>query len=108
MSVLDNIQDGGSSVKESEFTLESDPFGDDYPGIFEVLCRQKYAGEARQTGRLIIYSEPGKGCCCLCDKQQRIVAFHIADGLTAALEGLEKRLQEGSLDWRRDKRARYG
>lgn len=106
MSVLPKIEVPVKSGPENEMAVTGDPFEDDYPGIFEVLCRQSFQGEERQTGRLILFSEPGRASLCLVDKQSGQVAFYTAGGFTEALEGLEKALQAGKADWRKDKRSR--
>jgi hypothetical protein len=107
MSILDNV---GSYVKpppDAEFLAEDDAFSTQFPGIFEFLARIKVNGVQRKPGRLIIYFDAGKAHLCLSDKHTGSCAFHAAESVEEALEGVEKRLQGGGMDWRRDKRSRY-
>lgn len=108
MSVIATIGSGFKPDPSGEYSVEPCPFAEEYPGLFEVIARHRFEGKDRQVGRLIIYTEPGKGCVCLCDKDSGQVAFHVADSVADALAGVERRLQEGALDWRDDKRKRYG
>ena len=104
MSILDNV---GSFVKtepDAEFLTEDEAFDTEFPGIFEFLARIMVNGVKRRPGRLIIYFEAGKAHFCLSDKHTGSCAFHAAESVAEGLEGLEKRLQAGSMDWRKDKR----
>lgn len=105
MSILDNV---GSYVKpppDAEFLAEDENFSTEYPGIFEFLCRIKVNGQNRRPGRLIIYFDSGKAHLCLSDKHTGSCAFHASESVEEALLGVEKRLQAGSMDWRKDKRS---
>lgn len=105
MSVVDKI---GVPVKpddEKEFLIEDDAFQEQFPGLFEVLCRCKYQGHPRVTGRLILFAELDRATLCLCDKQSGQVCFFTSKGFNEALEGLERALQAGKADWRADKRS---
>lgn len=104
MSIIDKIASGGNRNGVGEFTVEGGEFQEEYPGLFEVLARDKSRGKDRQTGRLVMYTEIGKAVLCLCDRETGQVCFYAADGLSEALRGLERALQAGSADWRRDKR----
>lgn len=108
MSILSKISKPVKAGPDNPLTVVDDPWADDFPGIFEVLAVARFEGKDRQTGRLIIYTEPGKAMCCLCDKETEQVAFYASESIVGALEGLERALQNGSVDWRKDKRARYG
>lgn len=107
MSILDNVGAPGGPGPESEYINEDEAFQEEFPGIFEFLARVRYHGNDRLPGRLIVYYEPGKASLCLSDKQSGSVAFHAGEGVQEALEGLERRLQGGTVDWRKDKKARY-
>lgn len=107
MSVLDKVGQDVNPPQDEEYMLTDDVFSTDYPGLFEFLARIKIGGVVRKPGRLVLYYEPGKAHLCLSDKHTGSVAFHAAEGLIEALEATERRLQEGKLDWRKDKRARY-
>lgn len=107
MSILDNVGAPATPSPDEEFLHEDEDFQNQYPGLFECLSRIRHSGRDRLPGRLIIYYEPGKAALCLSDKHTGSVAFHAAEGVSEALEGLEKRLQGGTVDWRKDKKARY-
>ena len=107
MSIIDHIVDSGNADDGGEFLLEDGVFGAEYPAMFEFMSRHRYKGNARATGRVILYCEPGKGCVCLSDKHTGQVAFHVADTLAEAMEGMERRLASGKCDWRKDKRSQF-
>lgn len=106
MSILDKVTDAGKHDAEADLNLDDSEFGEEFPGLFEFLARRRYKGQDRLTGRLVIYTEPEKACICLCDKHTSQVCFYTSDSVNGALEGLEKQLQAGRCDWRRDRRAR--
>jgi hypothetical protein len=107
MSVLDSMSKGRQEVKDTGILIGEDSFGDDYPGIFELLTRVSYQGKARKAGRLILYAEQNRATLVLCDVEDGNVTFYASESFGEALEGLEKALQAGSCDWRRDKRSRF-
>lgn len=107
MSILDNVGAEASPDENAEFLVDDENFQSQHPGLFEFLARVKVNGKDRKPGRLILYYEPGKAHCCLSDKHTGSVAFHAAEGLYEALEGVERRLQEGKVDWRKDRRSRF-
>lgn len=107
MSILSHVGADVNPPQDEEYLIQDEVFSADYPGLFEFLARIKIEGVVRKPGRLILYYEPGKAHLCLSDKHTGSVAFHAAEGLTEALEATERRLQEGKLDWRKDRRARY-
>lgn len=107
MSVLDKVRDSQQEPLRGDFLIADDPFAEDYPGVSEILTRVRFKGKPRKPGRLVMYAEPSRATLCLCDVDSQQVAFYTANTFTEALEGLERGLQAGSLDWRPDKRARY-
>lgn len=106
MSILGNVGKDVNPSKDEEFLVTDDLFSTEYPGLFEFLARVKVNGTPRRPGRIIIYYDSGKASLCLSDKHTGSCAFHVAEGITEGLEGAERRLQDGKLDWRKDKRAR--
>lgn len=106
MSVLQKVGALSSGDGNGEYLADDDVFSTEFPGLWEFLARVRLAGETRKPGRIIVYCEPGKVCLCLSDKHTGSVAFHVAESLQEALEGSEKRLQAGTLDWRKDRRQR--
>lgn len=105
MSVVAKIKAGVKSDESAEFALEECGFGEEYPGIWEFVARQSYQGNPRATGKVVIFAEGGKATLCLIDRNTGQVAFFTAEKLSEAVLGCEKALQEGSLDWRVDKKA---
>jgi hypothetical protein len=107
MSIIDKLRQGSQDVGLNDSLLGEDPFGDEYPGIFEMLTRSKWKGKGRKVGRLIMYAEPGRATLCLVDVEAGMVTFHTKETFGEALTGLEEALQSGSSDWRQDKRSQY-
>ena len=107
MSILDKIAQSQKEPVRGDFLVVDDPFAESYPGVFELLTRCKHKGKTRKTGRLVMYAEPSRATLCLCDVDSQQVAFYASEGFIEALEGMERALQAGSLDWRPDKRAKY-
>ena len=101
------LPDTSSNGEDHEYLYEDDTFAAEYPAIFEHLSRVKCYGGNRAPSRLIVYGEAGRLCLCLTDPYSSQVLFHNDQGFTEALEGLEKRLQAGTKDWRADKKSRY-
>lgn len=106
MSIIDKIKSKSQEVARDGLLIADDPFGDDYPGIFEMLVRVAYKGKPRQSGRLVLYAEPNRATLCLVDVDAGMVTFYTSDTFGEALAGLERALQAGSCDWRKDKRSR--
>lgn len=107
MSILDSISSGGQPEELGEYGLAECEFASQYPGIFEFLARQMYQGQERQLARLLVYAEHGKATLCLLERHSAQIGFHVAESLSEALEGLEKRLQQGTMDWRPDKKQKW-
>ena len=107
MSVVAKIRAGVKQDADAEFAVEECGFASEYPGIWEFIARQVYQGSPRATGKVVFFVESGKATLCLIDRGTTQVAFHTAESLAEALEGAEKALQAGTLDWRLDKKASY-
>lgn len=88
----------GSSVPE-------DGWSSTYPGIWQMLTAQCYPdGTTRQTSTLLIYWDDGSVKLCLTDRDNEVVAWQTSlKGMEDALACLERRLQEGVVEWRRKK-----
>lgn len=106
MSILDKVVASGKVSDDDDYNLEDDVWGAELPGLFEFLARVRYNGANRSPGRLVIYTERGKACVCLCDKHTSQVCFYVSDGVQQCLEGLERQLQAGKCDWRVDRRSK--
>lgn len=107
MSILDRVPERRKTETPDEFALAECDFRQTYPGLWEFIARQVYKGEARATGKLVIFADSGKATVCLIDRCTSQVAFFTEESLDGALSGSERALQEGSLDWRQDKKAGY-
>lgn len=106
MSILENVGAAALLDENREFQCEDDLFSAQYPGLYEFLARSRIEGKNRKCGKMILYYEPERAQICLSDNHTKSVAWHADKGLNEALEGLERRLQAGTVDWRCDKRAR--
>lgn len=104
MSVLDSIVASGEPHDQEEFLAQDEGFSVEFPGLYEFLARVRYKGEVRKPGKLIVYYESGRAAVCLSDAQTRQVGFHVGTSFQECLEGLEKRLQANSVDWRRSRK----
>lgn len=105
MSILSKIpSESNGSVGEFVFQGECD-FSTQFPGLFELVSRRKLEGKDRETGRILIYSDNGRATVCLMDRCTGQVAFFSAGTIGECLEGCERGIQSGSLDWRKDKRS---
>lgn len=107
MSILDGVGANVNPPDDGEFLVEDEGFSNQYPGLFEFLSRIRVNGADRKAGRMIVYYEAGKAHLCLADKQTKTCSFHAGESVDDALEGCERRFQEGKLDWRKSKRAMY-
>lgn len=106
MSILGNVGSGVNPSDDDDYLVSDDLFSTEYPGLFEFLARIRIDGKPRRPGRVVLYYDSGKANLCLSDKHTGSCSFHADEGIQEALEGVEKRLQEGKMDWRKDKRAR--
>ncbi|GAG73556.1 unnamed protein product [marine sediment metagenome] len=104
MSVLDHVPGKGDSSNGSEYACEGGGFEDEYPGIYEIIARQRYQGNLRKTGKLLIFVDCGKASLCVTDVAGVQIAFYKAESISEALSGLERALQAGKVDWRPDRR----
>lgn len=75
-------------------------FGSAYPILCDFLTLTGVGGKGREVGKLTIFCEDGKWKGNLQDVDQGEYAFLSADSFQGLLEGLEKGLARGSLDWR--------
>ncbi len=107
MSILDKIPERAKSNEGVEFALPECGFASEYPGLWEFVARQSYQGNPRQTGKLVIFTDGSKASLCLIDRFTDQVAFYTAESLDEALRGCERALADGTLDWRKDKKAGY-
>lgn len=100
MSMLTKIGEGVNSGNGDGFAHHDEQFESEFPGLWEFLSRSMLEGKPRETGTINIFVEPGKVVLCLQDRHTGFSAFHASESVQEALEGSEKRFQEGRLDWR--------
>ena len=105
MGILDNVGAAAPLDENREFQCEDDLFSTEYPGLYEFLARVKINGKHRKSAKLLIYYEPERVQVLLIDKHTKSCAWHASKGVNEALESLERRLQQGSVEWKYDKRA---
>jgi hypothetical protein len=103
MSAIDKIQFGSVPPDGGDLGCSADGFGDQYPGIFEIIATCVRKGKSRKTGKLTLTVDSGKACLCLVSKEAGCLTFYKADGFGEALEGLERQVSSGEADWRKDK-----
>lgn len=104
MSVLDHVPAKGESSNGAEYACDGGGFDDDYPGLYEIIARQRYKGNLRKTGKLLIFVDCGKASLCVTDVAGGQIAFYKSNSIGEALTGLEQALQSGKVDWRPDRR----
>jgi hypothetical protein len=101
MSILGSKGDSGKATPGSYPDLSKDEWAIDTPGLWEYLTAWTYAdGSQRVTSTLTVFLEEGMVKVCLNDRDKGRVAFVSGRTVTKTLEALEEGLQEGSLDWR--------
>jgi hypothetical protein len=103
MSILDKVGAKAKPPLYGEFLAEDELFSTEFPAIFELLSRVSVKGKERLPSKLLIYYEAGCHALCVTDPHTDSVCWHIAKTHAEAMEGLEKRLQGGEVEWRKSK-----
>ena len=106
MAVLDKIRKTEQEVNTSGYLVQECSWSEQYPGIYEMIARRTHQGKHRKVGRLILYAEPNRATLVLCDVDSGLVTFYAKETFVEAFAGLERALQDGTCDWRKDKRSR--
>lgn len=101
MGILDDATPGVKRHTGQEYECPDNQLQRDYPGIYEWLCRILLDGKNRVPAYLTIKYREGGCSLCLAADQEEVIGWHQASDLETALEGLEKRLQQKTMDWRR-------
>lgn len=104
MSIVSDIVGSCKPDDQREFSAPDGVLQEQYPGIYEFLARIKFEGHDRKPGKMIVYYDAGKAAVCLSDAHTGQVAFHLDVGVNEAMEGVERRLQAGSMDWRKSRK----
>lgn len=72
-----------------------------FPALVEFLfCDEWPDGTPRRPGTLLCFGDEGKLKMCLSDRDQGLVCFVTAGGLSEGLDCVEQLLREGDGDWR--------
>lgn len=103
MSILDDVGVGVKRSEGQEFETEDSQFFDEFPGIYEWLARINLRGAEREPASLTIKYLCGGVSLCVSAPAEGVVGWHQAKTIQEALEGLERRLQDGKMDWRERK-----
>jgi hypothetical protein len=85
------------------YAIPSDHWGEEFPGIFEILAKMEFAGKNRKLGRLTIKVEPGGATIGLFDDHSGQMTFYTDVTVTEALRGLERAITGGTADWRKSR-----
>lgn len=101
MGILDDATPGVKRYQGQEYECEDNQLQRDYPGIYEWLTRILLDGKPRVPAQLTIKYREGGCSLCLSAGQEDVIGWHQGSDLENALEGLEKRLQAKTMDWRR-------
>ena len=100
------ISDAGVGVKRAEgqeYECDEGDFSAEFPGIYEWLARIYLNGKTRDGASLTIKYRSGGVSLCLSAATEGLVGWHQGKTVQEALEGLEKRLQASTMDWREKK-----
>lgn len=96
--------DTGKGVSPAE-ALKNSPKG--LEALMEFLMAAQYDdGSPRTTGTLNIFFEGSQCKVSLSDRDQEAMAFMTCTDLLSAFMTADKKLREGSLDWRKFKSAK--
>lgn len=75
-----------------------------YPGLCLLLSAERFPdGKARETSTLLIFCADGYVKLCLNERHAGETAWSSGRSLEEALESMERGLQAGSLQWRKNK-----
>ncbi len=100
MSIINKAMESVKGAPDREFEVEDELFQTEYPGIYEWLARVKLNGKSRFGASLTIKMRDGGVSLCLSAETEGKVCWHQGGSVSEALEGLERRLQANTVDWR--------
>lgn len=107
MGSLSDFRANVNRREGEEYEAPDEEFQGEHPNLYEWLSRIVLKGEPRATASLTIKYRDGGVSLCLSSAQEGVVGWHQADTLSSALRGLERRLGENKMDWRkRDQKGR--
>lgn len=102
-SVFENLQEVSGNGQHAEFAFEPGDFGDQYPGIWELLSRQVFKGKPCKTCTVQIFAQDSLATICVQDRHRLRKGFKSAEGVTEAFQVLEIALWKEDVQWRSDK-----
>lgn len=107
MGIMSDAAVGVKRAATEEFEWLDPLLERDLPGLYDALARIRDGGKIRVGASLTIKGKDGGVLLTLSAPTEGVVGFHQGETFSAALEGLESRLQLGQMDWRkRDERGR--
>lgn len=101
MGIMSNAAVGVKREPGQEFEWIDGPLKAALPGIYDALARIREGGKIRVGASLTIKGMEGGVLVTLSAPSEGVVGFHKAPTWQKALEGLEERLQAGTMDWRK-------
>jgi hypothetical protein len=102
-SVFENLPEVSGNGSSREFAFRSDGFGDEFPGINELLSRERLQGKPVRTCTLQIFAQDGRAVVCLSDRHRARKAFKSGESVSEALSSFEAALWDKTVEWRSDK-----
>lgn len=100
MGIIDEAGVGVKRAEGQEYECDDADFVAEFPGIYEWMCRVLLNGKVRVGASLTVKYRDGGCSLCLSSETEKLVGWHQGKTLQEALEGLEKRLQSNTVDWR--------
>lgn len=79
-------------------------FAETYPVLCQWLTLVGLRGTQRKSGTLLLFAEEGKWKGCINDRDGGRYAFVSAESVAGLLEGLDRSLKLGNIEWRVSKK----
>jgi len=102
-SVFEKLQEVSGNGSSAEFAFGSGGFGDEYPGLNELVSRQLLQGKPVKTCTLQIFAQDGRAVVCVQDRHRSRKGFKSGESVSEALTAFEKALWAETVEWRSDK-----
>lgn len=109
MSSLSDFRSVRNRRSGEEFEAPDEGFQAKYPALYEWMARTVLKGSPRGVASLTIKYRDGGVNLCLSAPAEGVVGFHQADTVLDGLDALERRLEDGKMEWRdkQDRQRRY-
>jgi len=105
---LRKLRESKKSRRTQAEGFEDSDFTAEHPLLFALLSCEALAGKAVKRGSVTFVVEDGNWKCVVNDKEANEVAFVSGPTFLETLLCVEKGLNEGTLDWRRQREAGGG